>query len=316
MSGPIETFAGLRLAVIGDVMLDHYMHGEAGRISPEAPVPVVRCTSERSTPGGAGHSARSAAALGATVEVVGLVGRDEAARLLREALGADAVAARLVVAGDRPTIRKTRVFAGQHHVARVDHELLAPLTGELEEELAEAAAAVAAGADGVLVSDYAKGVVTARVMEAIVAAAKGPVVVDPKGSAWERYRGAHALTPNTSELALAAGTAGDRDDDVTDAAIRMSELLRPAALLLTRGARGMSLYVDGRHVADDASRARQVSDVTGAGDTVAACVALAAAAGMEVSSGMHWANVAAGVVVERPGTAVVTAEELDRALRA
>src|SRR4051812_46457943 len=296
-------------------MLEHYIHGDAIRISPEAPVPVVRSESERWTPGGAGHAARSASSLGASVELTSVVGDDAAAGQLRAALSEAGVSANLVVADDRPTIRKMRVFAGHHHVARVDHERPGGLPPELEESVAAAAAELAARADGVLISDYGKGVVTERVVRAVVEAAAGrPVVVDPKGAAWERYRGAPTITPNTNELTLAGGTAGPEGEQLRDIAERLSRDMRPTALLVTQGAHGMSLFVDGAHVADDAARARQVSDVTGAGDTVAACIALAAAAGLDLRTAMHWANVAAGVVVERPGTAVVTAEELERAL--
>ncbi len=213
---------GVRLTVVGDVMLDEYIFGEASRISPEAPVPVVRAHGERKTPGGAGHSARCAAALQAVVELCAVVGADPAGRELSQLLADGGVSPRLVSSTTRNTIRKARIFAGHHQVARVDHETVSPLGADDERALADAVGA-AADADVILVSDYAKGSVTDAVMEQVraVARARGvPVVVDPKAADWSLYRGVDVLKPNVAELRHATGMPAGTPSEVLAAGVR------------------------------------------------------------------------------------------------
>jgi D-beta-D-heptose 7-phosphate kinase/D-beta-D-heptose 1-phosphate adenosyltransferase len=303
---------GMRITVVGDVMLDEYVFGEASRISPEAPVPVVHARGERKTPGGAAHAARCAAALGAVVQLCGVVGADAAGLELERLLSAEGVGVRLVSSPTRQTTRKARIFAGHHQVARVDHETISRLDPDDERALAEAVGA--AGDPGViLVSDYAKGAITAGVMECVLATGRArsiPVVVDPKAADWSLYRGADVLKPNASELAHASGMPARTPSEIVAAGVRMSSEMSPAAILVTRGAEGMSLFAGGRHVLDDAGITREVVDVTGAGDTVAVCVALARASGIEWPAVLRLANLAAGIVIRHAGTAVVTLDEL------
>jgi len=305
---------GVRVAIVGDVMLDEYIFGEAHRISPEAPVPVVHAHGERRTPGGAAHSAHSAVALQAAVQLCAVVGADEAGRELERLLADAGVGVRFVTSATRETIRKTRIFAGHHQVARIDRETVAQLDDDDERRLAEAVEA-AAEADVLLVVDYAKGSVTAGVMDRVrtVARARGaPVVVDPKAVDWSLYRGADVIKPNAAELGRAAGMPTRTPDEIAAAGIAMSTRMSPTAVVVTRGAGGMSLFRDGRHELDDAAITREVIDVTGAGDTVAVCIALALASGAQWPAVLRLANLAAGIAIRRAGTTVVSLDELAR----
>jgi D-beta-D-heptose 7-phosphate kinase/D-beta-D-heptose 1-phosphate adenosyltransferase len=304
----------MRVTVVGDVMLDEYIFGEASRISPEAPVPVVHALGERKTPGGAAHSARCAAALEAVVQLCGVVGADAAGKELERLLVEGGVDARFVSSPTRQTIRKARIFAGHHQVARVDHETISRLDTDDERALAEVISA-AGDTDVLLVSDYAKGAVTEAVMEQVRAVARAraiPVVVDPKAADWSLYRGVDVVKPNAAELGRASGMPTSTPSDILAAGARMSAELSPAAIVVTRGADGISLFVDGRHVLDDAGITREVVDVTGAGDTVAVCIALALATGMEWQATLRLANLTAGIAIRRAGTTVVSLDELER----
>jgi D-beta-D-heptose 7-phosphate kinase / D-beta-D-heptose 1-phosphate adenosyltransferase len=305
---------GVRLTVVGDVMLDEYIYGEANRISPEAPVPVVHALGERKTPGGAAHSASSASALEAAVQLCAVVGADAAGGELERLLGEAGVSVSFVSSAARQTIRKTRVFAGHHQVARIDYETIDRLEPDDERSLASAIRAAAAS-DVILVSDYAKGSVTEAVMDEVRALARAhgvPVVVDPKASDWSLYRGVDVLKPNAAELGRASEMPTRTASEIVAAGIRMSSRMSPAALVVTQGAAGMSLFADGRHVLDDAAITRDVIDVTGAGDTVAVCIALARASAMEWPAVLRLANVAAGIAIRRAGTTVVSRDELVR----
>jgi D-beta-D-heptose 7-phosphate kinase/D-beta-D-heptose 1-phosphate adenosyltransferase len=306
--------AGVRLTVVGDVMLDEYIFGEASRISPEAPVPVVHARGERKTPGGAAHSAASAAALQAAVELCAVVGADGAGGELERLLSEAGVSVSFVSSTARETIRKTRVFAGHHQVARIDYETVGRLQDDDERRLAAAIGAVAAS-DVILVSDYAKGSITETVMDEVRALARThavPVIVDPKASDWSLYRGVDVLKPNAAELGRASDMPTRTASEVVAAGIRLSSQMSPAAVVVTQGSAGMSLFVDGRHVLDDAAITRDVIDVTGAGDTVAVCIALARASGMDWPEVLHLANLAAGIAIRRAGTTLVSLDELER----
>jgi len=312
-------FSAARILVVGDVMLDRFVYGSVRRISPEAPIPVMLAERETAMPGGAGNVARNIAALGGQVVLLGLVGDDAAADLLNEVLAGEAgVDARLVVDETRPTVEKSRFIGSRQQLLRVDRELQQP-PGEdsLATLIAEALDALAA-CNVLVLSDYAKGAVAAPVVAALIAAATRagkPVLVDPKGGDFGRYRGATLVTPNLAEAALAAGMACDTDDAVVAAARKLQRDSGIANILVTRGAAGMTLLPAGdaapMHLP---AEAREVFDVSGAGDTVVAAMAAALAAGRSLAQAAHLANVAAGIVVGKVGTAVVLPEELRSAL--
>ncbi len=314
----LADFSGARVLVIGDVMLDRFVYGGVQRISPEAPIPVMQAERAIVMPGGAGNVARNIAALGAEAVLVGLVGDDSAADELDETLAAErGVVAHLVVDETRRTIEKIRFIGGRQQLLRVDWEnRKAPGEGSLDTLISTALEAVAEC--GVIVlSDYAKGVVVDRVTAAVVeAAAKAgkPVLVDPKGGDYGRYRGAYLVTPNRAEAALASGLPCE-DDESADAAARKLMDAGIANVLITRGAAGMTLVQQGEpaplHLA---AQAREVFDVSGAGDTVVATIAAALAKGRPLRHAARLANAAAGIVVGKIGTAVVHPEELRAAL--
>ncbi len=314
-------FSGLRILVLGDVMLDRYLYGEVERISPEAPVPVVRLRRSVAMLGGAGNVARNISALGGRAVLIGLRGRDGTAGELAALLAADPrIEDAMAESATRPTICKMRVVAGTQQVARLDDEVADPA------DAAEAAAlvaatdrALAAGCAALVLSDYAKGVLAPAVVEAAIAAARArgvPVLVDPKRDDFAAYRGADLLTPNARELGRAARMPVGTEAEVAAAARAVMAPAGLPALLCTRAERGMTLVRADGAVASVPAVAREVFDVSGAGDTVIATLALAHAAGRPLEDAMRLANAAAGIVVGKLGTATVTAEELAHALHA
>ena len=313
MTAPrLPDFPRARVLVAGDVMLDRYWHGPASRVSPEAPVPVVRVQGLEERPGGAANVALNVAALGAGVELLGAVGEDEAAAGLARRLEAAGVRARLLPVPGAATVVKLRVLSRHQQLLRLDFE--DGLPGLPGEALRAAFREALPGAGAVVLSDYAKG--TLREVEALVAEAREaglPVLVDPKGRDFRRYRGATLLTPNLAELEAAAGPCPD-EAALAARAAEVLEACRLEALLVTRGERGMSLFRPGRDPLHLPARAREVYDVTGAGDTVMAVLAAALAAGAPLERAVVLANAAAGVVVARLGTAAVGPEELRWAL--
>jgi D-beta-D-heptose 7-phosphate kinase/D-beta-D-heptose 1-phosphate adenosyltransferase len=306
----VSRFAGLRVLVVGDVMLDRFLVGTVTRISPEAPVPVVRYRSEHVRLGGAANVAHNLRALGATVSLVGVVGRDAGAERLREALAEARIAADgLVTDPSRRTVEKVRVVTERNQqVARIDYEEDADLTGSVEQALV--ARLRGAGAHALLVSDYLKGVVTRSVVQALAEQTRAaPLVVDPKVQHFDRYAGATIVTPNHHEAEQATGQPIRCDADAASAALALRSMTRSDAVLITRGEHGMWLSSHDLEGAVAAS-AREVADVTGAGDTVVAVLALALAAGGTLAEAAVIANQAAGIVVGKFGPATVTAEEL------
>jgi D-beta-D-heptose 7-phosphate kinase/D-beta-D-heptose 1-phosphate adenosyltransferase len=256
-------------------------------------------------------------ALSGRAHLAGVVGADASAEALREALNSAGVAALdLVVDAARPTTSKTRIIAHAQQVVRADHEESGPLPEAVEAELARRATARVAEVDAVVVSDYRKGVITEGVARAVIQAAVAsgkPVVVDPKGLDYARYRGATVLTPNVHDAALTANLHVDSDEDLVRVAERLSAVCDGAALLITRGAAGMSLFQDGGRF-DVGTRARDVYDVTGAGDTVVAMLAVALGRGVALPEAVRLANAAAGVVVGKVGTSTVSLEEVQASL--
>jgi D-beta-D-heptose 7-phosphate kinase/D-beta-D-heptose 1-phosphate adenosyltransferase len=317
----VASLAGHRLLVIGNVMLDEYVAGDARRVCPEAPVPVVEAADRWAVPGGAANAAANATALGGQVVLGGVTGDDRAAAdLARAARAAGVDPAGLVADPARPTTAKLRVLARGQQVIRVDTESAAPLPVGPAEALAGWAERAAAGADAVLVSDYGKGAVAGAVAARVIAAARRagrPVVVDPKGADPGRYRGATVVKPNRSELGDLTGWPVRTADEVVRAGTRLADGLPGTAVLVTLGPDGMALFRAGSPpVGLPAVPARRVYDVTGAGDTVAAALVLALAAGLGVEVAARVANAAAGVVVGKVGTAAVTPAELLGALAA
>ena len=300
----IARIAGRTVAVVGDLMLDRYVYGEVSRISPEAPIPVLRGRSEAVMLGAAGNVARNVTALGGRVRLAARIGDDEAGREVLRLLKAESdLEIFLDPAKEGRTTCKTRFVAAGQQLLRLDHE--EEVRSGPSADIAEALA----GADAVLVSDYAKGFVDAAVLSA-VRAAGAVVVVDPKGSDFARYGPVDMLKPNASELAAAVGLPVG-DDEEAEAALTTALARFPAqAVLVTRGAAGMSLAVRGAPVRHFRAHRREVFDVSGAGDTGLAALGLALAAGAPMHEAVAFAVAASGVAVAKPGTAVVSADEV------
>lgn len=311
---------GRRVLVVGDLMLDEFLWGRVSRISPEAPVPVVEVTRQSFLVGGAGNVAANVRSLGGRVALVGLVGRDEAGARVREALTSLGVEPELVVATDgRPTTVKTRIVAHHQQVVRADRERTGPVGRSALRALVAALRARLAAAEVVIVSDYQKGVVSEGLLRPLLASTRArglSVLVDPKLGNFRHYRGVTLVTPNQHEAEQASGLRLHGEREVEAAGRRMLTRLGCRAVLVTRGEHGLSLCQRGKPALHVRAAAREVYDVTGAGDTVIATLALALAGGGSLAEAAVIANQAAGVVVGKLGTAQVSADELLAALRA
>ena len=301
---------------VGDVMLDDFVYGEVTRISPEAPTPVLAVKHNTIEIGGAGNVARNIAALGATCIFVGLVGEDEAGLTLRNALAKlGAVVPELVIDKTRPTTRKVRFVSEHHstHLMRADWETAAPASGESQAAIIAHAEAAMPKVGAVVLSDYAKGVLTERVIRAIIDAARRhdkPVIVDPKGHDYRVYRGASLITPNAKELSAAVHRPLSDEAAIASAAAELAQMVASEAVLVTRSEQGMSLHVEGQPPIHIEAYPVKVRDVSGAGDTVAAVMAVLAAMRAPYEYAMRAANAAAAVVVGKRGTATASAAEL------
>ena len=302
-----EQFAKTKLLVVGDVMLDRYWFGDSDRISPEAPVPVVQVSKVDERLGGAANVARNVAALGANTTILGVIGEDEAGARIGELLKQSGVNSQLEVDPKVPTTVKLRVIARQQQLIRLDFEET-PSQTALEQKLARFEKALGT-ADVLILSDYGKGALSQVAAMIEYARAHNKVIlVDPKGEDYEKYRGATVITPNRSELRQVVGRWAD-EDDLTRRAQDLRRSLGIQALLLTRSEEGMSLFTD-QGVSHVRAQAREVFDVSGAGDTVIATLAVALAAQWPLERAMALANRAGGIVVGKLGTATVTSEEL------
>jgi rfaE bifunctional protein kinase chain/domain len=307
----LPDFSKARLLVVGDVMLDRYWFGEVSRISPEAPVPVVKIERTEERPGGAANVARNATALGARVTLLSVVGDDEAGARLRELIESEHVTACLHKDPSIPTTVKLRVIGRQQQLLRVDfetqpsHEALADKLADFELLLADC--------NVLILSDYGKGGL-AHIAQMIgrARAAKKMILVDPKGDDYSRYHGASIVTPNRAELRDVVGRWKD-EDDMTARAQALRRELDAAALLVTLSEEGMNLYQESGVLHEDA-RPQELADVTGAGDTVIATLEAMLASGAALPEAMHVANRAAGIVVGKLGTAVAYRDELQAAL--
>jgi D-beta-D-heptose 7-phosphate kinase/D-beta-D-heptose 1-phosphate adenosyltransferase len=321
LRGLTRQLPGRAVAVVGDVMLDHFVIGRVDRISPEAPVPVVRFEREEYRLGGAANVAHNIAAMKGRASLVGLVGADEAAGQLRAALrGCGLSDDALVVAGDRPTTRKTRVVTARNQqVARIDYEHDGDAVGDVLDTLCRHAADAIRASHIAVLSDYRKGVVSQPLIDAAVAAAadrRVPLLVDPKVPRAERYRGATLVTPNHHEAELMTAMAIRGAEDAMRAARNIHERCG-ASVLITWGEHGMWLLDATRptfHEERLSAAAREVADVTGAGDTVIALLALSMGAGASLADAARIANAAAGLAVARFGPAAIGPEELLTAL--
>jgi D-beta-D-heptose 7-phosphate kinase/D-beta-D-heptose 1-phosphate adenosyltransferase len=307
-------FPSASVLVIGDVMLDQFQIGRVTRISPEAPVPIVQFAREENRIGGAANVAHNIVALGGRADLVGLVGRDKNASILRQALGeSNLTADGLIEDSSRPTTTKVRVVTDRHQqVARVDYEHDGEAADTVENALVERASALAARAGAIVVSDYLKGCITPRLVRELVGVARArriPLLIDPKIPHIDYYAGASLVTPNHHEAEVATHSRIRTDDEAASAARRFRERAGCEGVLITRGEHGMWL-LDGEVEGALPATAREVADVTGAGDTVIATLALALAAGATSPEAARLANHAAGLVVGKFGPATISAEEL------
>ena len=312
--------SGICVLCVGDVMLDRYVYGDIERISPEAPVPVIRLGRTEEMLGGAGNVANNIAALGGKAVLVGLIGEDASGARLRKLLaGKSRIEADCIATDARPTICKTRFIAGKQQVVRTDEESLSPFTEAERSALLEAVRAKVDGAHAVVLADYAKGALDEETTAAVIAmarAAGAPTFVDPKTSDFARYQRVTCITPNLKELAAAAGMPVATEKAVVEAARKVLEKSNASAILATRSEKGMMLIEASGQVHVTPARARSVFDVSGAGDTVIAAMALLHASGRPLSQAMHVANAAASVVVSKFGTASATMTEVMQELDA
>ncbi len=303
---------------IGDLMLDEFVYGEVSRISPEAPAPVIAVQRTESDVGGAGNVARNIASLGARCIFVGLIGADESGKMLQAELAKEgSIESLLVCDPGRPTTRKVR-FVSEHfstHMLRADWELASPASADIEQQLIDTILPLLPRADIVLLSDYAKGALTARLIRTVIDAARKlgkRVIVDPKSPNLSIYRGATLIKPNRREFAEASRSRADSDESIVDAAPELMQLADCEAILVTRSEHGMTLVTRAGEAIHLPAHPVKVRDGSGAGDTVAAAIAVALAAGAGWETAARMANAAAAVTVGKDGTAVVTLAELRR----
>ena len=310
--------ADIRCLVIGDLMLDEYLWGKAERISPEAPVQVVDVVREELRLGGAGNVANNLASLGAQVTVCSVIGEDDNGRALLECFGQKGLAGDALFSDPtRRTSRKTRVVAAHQQIVRIDRETREALSPEMEDRVCDWITEHAGRFGVVLLSDYLKGVLTPRVIETVVAAVKCgqvPVLADPKGIDYSRYHGASILTPNRKEAEAASGVAIRDLDSLNRAATVIMETAGLAHLLITRSEEGMSLFSRDAEPLHIPTVAREVFDVSGAGDTVLASLAIGMAAGLGMAEAARLANIAAGIAVGKLGTSTVSPQEIVNAV--
>jgi D-beta-D-heptose 7-phosphate kinase/D-beta-D-heptose 1-phosphate adenosyltransferase len=302
------------ILVVGDFMIDAYLWGDVQRISPEAPVQIVSVTAEEHTLGGAGNVISNLAALGAKVSAVGVIGSGSDAQLALHLLKNLGVGTGGIIQDpERSTTRKTRIIANHQHVLRFDRETRAEIDQQIVSQVSQAAIELMAHTDLTLVSDYGKGVISSALMKKLTAAAQKHgklLIVDPKGLDFKKYAGASILTPNRKETALAAGIEVDDDQALTEAARRLIQETGIGKILVTCGKDGMVYFEGNARPHRIGTRARQVFDVSGAGDTVLAVLGLGIAAGYAIKKAIALANAAAGIVVGKVGTATVSKTEL------
>ena len=314
LAGLVRRFPDARVLVLGDVMLDRYVVGSSIRLSPEAPIPILRPAARRATLGGAANVALNIATLGGCAVLAGVIGDDaagaEVATLLAVVGG---IEPQLVVAPGRPTTAKTRFMAGSHQLLRLDEETVEPIGAETQAALLGRYAAALRGVNVVVLSDYAKGVLCDDVLRAVLAAAQASgvtVIADPKRPEFSAYRGAAVLTPNEHEVQIATRIDAEPDEGAERAGACALDQMGGEAVLVTRSKKGLTLVRRNRSVLHLPARAREVADVSGAGDTLVATLAVALGAGASLTEAAVLANVTAGISVGKQGTATVSQDEL------
>jgi D-beta-D-heptose 7-phosphate kinase/D-beta-D-heptose 1-phosphate adenosyltransferase len=314
----LDCFANCRILCVGDLMLDRYVYGQVERISPEAPIPVLHVQKETATLGGAGNVVRNMAALGAHVDVLGVVGVDEAGEdLAQEFESLGIVSANLIRDISRPTTQKTRYVAGGQQLLRADREQAKSITPEIESQIISALAKAIESAQAVILSDYGKGILTPKVIVEAIRLTKQAgklIIVDPKGRDFSRYKGASYLTPNRKELGDATGKTIAGVADAETAARSLIENFSIGSVLCKLGAEGVCLVGQNEPALHMHTKAREVYDVSGAGDTVIATLALALTSGFAPAEAAELANIAGSIVVGKIGTASVTRDEVAREL--
>jgi D-beta-D-heptose 7-phosphate kinase/D-beta-D-heptose 1-phosphate adenosyltransferase len=309
----LQRFGALRIVAVGDLMVDRFVYGEVARVSPEAPIPVMARSREAVMLGGAGNVARNVAALGGEAALVGVIGKDAAAKEAKDLIAREVrIEGYLIADGERPTTLKTRFVSAGQQLLRVDEETVRPIEGEVERQVARTLRDAARGARAILVSDYGKGVVTASVMAAAreAAAREGAaLIVDSKARTFARYGPVDVIKPNAAELAYATELPTETDEDVEAALARALELCEAGAVVVTRAAMGVSYAARGQKARHYRRPPPEVFDTMGAGDTALASLGLALASGAEAETAIEFALLAAGVVVQKAGTATVSADE-------
>jgi rfaE bifunctional protein kinase chain/domain len=309
----VNRFGSCRLLVVGDIMLDQFVWGEVSRISPEAPVPVVEVQDETMLLGGAANVANNLRALGGGVVLGGMIGDDSLGKIFRELAQEQGIDTTSVFSGTRSTTMKTRILARGQQVVRVDRESVQPLDEASTQALAKSFDRVGLDIDGIVVSDYAKGVVTAGLMSSLIDISKRrgiPLLVDPKPVNSETYYGVTLLTPNQREAEILSGNRISDEESLLCTAQEIQERFGTEAVLITRGVHGMALWQRDAGLFSIPTMAREVFDVTGAGDTVIAMLALGMVNGLNMRDAAYLANIAAGVVVGKIGTATVSVGEI------
>lgn len=315
-----EKFSKVKVLIVGDVMLDQYWWGSVNRISPEAPVPVVRLERTSAAAGGAANVAANVVGLGAETILVGLIGSDPEAEILSSILDKSSISSEyLIQIANRQTSVKTRIIAHSQQVVRVDNEVAAPISQDEVDKVFDKLHKLIETADVVILSDYAKGLLVENLLARLITTCKESskkILIDPKGKDYTKYKGATLLTPNQKEATEACGLEESEPNLVEKAGKMLLEVIVADSVLITQGEKGMTLFQQGGSSYRFEALARNVYDVTGAGDTVIATLAVAVGAGLNLYEAANLANIAAGVVVEQIGTTAITVEMLEHALSA
>ena len=302
-----------KILVVGDVMLDEFVIGNVERMSPEAPVPVINVKEIKHTLGGAANTANNISALGARAVVAGIIGNDAEGKLLRKLIANAKIDSSCLFAAKRKTTKKSRLLAGAQQIARIDSEATEKISRPEEAKLIKSIKNKFKGIDAVIVCDYNKGVITKNVADFLSGICKKngkPLLVDSKNFMSLKVRGAFLLKPNEKELANETAMKTGSEKSFENAARKFYSALKPEFLVVTRGAKGISVF-DGKKFSSMGTRAEKIVDITGAGDTVIAALALGAACGLEVFAAVELANYAAGIVIKKPGTSVASPEKLN-----
>lgn len=315
----IPGFSGVNVLVIGDLILDEFVWGEVSRISPEAPVPVVWVKSESFMPGGAANVANNIASLGASVYIAGVTGKDEREGVLKEGLAKKGINIDGIVTDDsRPTTLKTRVVAHHQQVVRIDREKIDVISAAVLDKIIVYVKKIIDKMDAIIIEDYGKGVISARLLKEILTIAKKKkkiITVDPKEENFSYYKGVTAITPNHHEAAQASGIKAKDGESILKIGKALLNKLNCEGVLVTLGENGMQLFQKNGDITHIPTVAQEVFDVSGAGDTVISTFTLALALGMDMKDAAYVSNIAAGIVVGKVGIAVITQKELMERLK-